>query len=113
MYPDLVFYEGDRPRYVADVKYKLTATGLGRSDDYYQLLAYTAALGLEEGLLIYCQADGEAPPREIHVDSVGKRLLTYSLPLSGSTRDVESAMTELVRFVEDRMRSRVSVGAVW
>ena len=53
--PDLVFRSGGSPRFVADIKYKLTdeAAG-GRHADYYQLLAYTTALDLPEGVLIYC-----------------------------------------------------------
>ncbi len=53
--PDLVFRSGGFPRFVADIKYKLTdeAAG-GRHADYYQLLAYTTALDLPEGVLIYC-----------------------------------------------------------
>ena len=42
-------------RFVADIKYKLTdETAAGRHPDYYQLLAYTTALDLPEGVLIYC-----------------------------------------------------------
>ena len=53
--PDLLFRSGGFPRFVADIKYKLTdeAAG-GRHADYYQLLAYTTALDLPEGVLIYC-----------------------------------------------------------
>lgn len=82
--PDLTFRRDGRPVGVADLKYKLvdvvdpdsaegraafdatssvslgshgttgTAGPLARHGDYYQLLAYTAALGLREGTLIYC-----------------------------------------------------------
>lgn len=38
--------------YVGDIKYKLTADAVARSADYYQLLAYTTALDLPEGVLI-------------------------------------------------------------
>jgi len=34
------------PRPWADTKYKITADGYGREADYYQILAYTAALGV-------------------------------------------------------------------
>ena len=53
--PDLLFRSGGSARFVADIKYKLTddAAG-GRHPDYYQLLAYTTALDLPEGVLIYC-----------------------------------------------------------
>ena len=53
--PDLVFSSGGAPKFVADIKYKLTDEGAGgRHADYYQLLAYTTALDLPEGVLIYC-----------------------------------------------------------
>ena len=53
--PDLVFRAAGAPRFVADIKYKLTdETAGGRNADYYQLLAYTTALDLPEGVLIYC-----------------------------------------------------------
>lgn len=53
MYPDLIFYRRGEPVLVADIKYKLTDDGFGRNSDYYQLLAYCSALGLERGLLVY------------------------------------------------------------
>ena len=53
--PDLLFRSRGTARFVADIKYKLTdETAGGRHPDYYQLLAYTTALDLPEGVLIYC-----------------------------------------------------------
>ncbi len=53
--PDLLFVRDGAPILVADIKYKLTDdTAAGRSADYYQLLAYTTALNLPGGVLIYC-----------------------------------------------------------
>lgn len=40
MAPDLLFKRAGKPALVGDVKYKLTSSGLSRTDDYYQLLAY-------------------------------------------------------------------------
>ncbi len=51
MRPDLVFYRRGRPVLVADIKYKLTDEGVGRTGDYYQLLAYSTAIGLRSGVL--------------------------------------------------------------
>ena len=63
MRPDLVFREpGGDERYVGDVKYKLTADARGRSGDYYQLLAYTTAMDLPEGVLIYCRRQDDTRP---------------------------------------------------
>ncbi len=66
MNPDLLFLRGAEAVFVADVKYKLTGGGLARTSDYYQLLAYTTALRLPRGMLIYCRAD-LAPDRVITV----------------------------------------------
>ncbi|WP_419945776.1 McrC family protein [Candidatus Poriferisodalis sp.] len=60
--PDLTFGHRGETVGVADLKYKLaeadtSMTGAGplaRHGDYYQLLAYTTALKLSEGTLIYC-----------------------------------------------------------
>ncbi|MDE0667477.1 MAG: hypothetical protein F4236_04375 [Acidimicrobiia bacterium] len=58
--PDLVFRSAGADRFVADIKYKLSDESVaGPNADLYQLLAYTTALDLPEGLLIYClNADG-------------------------------------------------------
>jgi 5-methylcytosine-specific restriction enzyme subunit McrC len=83
--PDLVFER--RPgetAYVADTKYKLTSDGLGRQADYYQILAYASALNVPEGLLIYCQHDGNLPPRQIDVRNLGTRLATWAVHLDGT-----------------------------
>ncbi len=106
MQPDLVFLRREEPVFVADVKYKLTDTGLGRSGDYYQLLAYTTATDLPAGLLIYAQVSGDAPQHEVVVRHAGKRLLTHSLDLTGSTASVEQALRDLAEHI-----AGVSIGS--
>lgn len=108
MYPDLELWRGDELTYVADLKYKLTGSGLGRNPDYYQLLAYATALGLPEGLLIYCQHDGTVPDREIVVRNAGTSLHTHALDLSGSPAEAEAAVARLA----DLLHLRVSTAAV-
>lgn len=83
MWPDLTFLRRGRVVGVADVKYKLTGSGLARTADYYQLLSYVTALGLDNGMLIYCRADG-SPERSIDVVGGGQRLHTYPIDLGGS-----------------------------
>jgi len=95
MYPDLVFSRNGRTVYVGDAKYKLSDSGLARNADYYQLLAYTTALGLPAGILVYCQADGEEPARSITTIRAGKRLVTYPLDLSGPCMAVEASVVRL------------------
>lgn len=100
--PDLEFRRGDKTVFVGDVKYKLTASGQARSHDYFQLLAYCTALGLRQGMLIYAQVDGDDPEREIQVVNSGHRLTTYRLNLSGGLTDIEAAISQLARWIEDR-----------
>jgi len=94
MAPDLIFKRAGKTAFVGDVKYKLTSSGLSRTDDYYQLLAYATALNLDRGVLIYCQAD-EAPAREITVVGGGQRLVCHPLSLAGSWADVSAGLDEL------------------
>jgi 5-methylcytosine-specific restriction enzyme subunit McrC len=102
MRPDIVFRRGTRRVYVADAKYKLTADGLGKHSDYYQLLAYATAMGLPEGVLIYCHDSGEAPPVEVITLGNGKRLLSFRLALGGTRADIDRAITELAGEIERR-----------
>ena len=119
--PDLVFREAGTPRFVADIKYKLTGEDAsGRHPDYYQLLAYTTALNLPEGVLIYCldanrdsdtgEPEAGAPPagtggpavRSVRVRHAGKVLHTYALDLSGTADDISTNLTELARWIEQQ-----------
>ena len=86
MRPDLEFRKRGEPVYVADIKYKLTADAAARNADYYQLLAYTTALDLPEGVLIYCLADGGVEHRSITVRHAGKVLHVKPVDLTGLAR---------------------------
>jgi 5-methylcytosine-specific restriction enzyme subunit McrC len=99
--PDLMFgRETVRTVYVADTKYKISADGYGREADYYQILAYTTALNLPEGMLIYCQRDGDVPPTEIRVRD--KRLVAWPIRLDGRPADVERQLARLAEEIERR-----------
>jgi len=101
--PDLVFESAAREAaYVADAKYKVTADGFGRESDYYQLLAYTAALNMAEGLLIYCQHDGMTPPQQIEVRNLGTRLLTWAVRLDRTPKHVEDELRALADHIFSR-----------
>ena len=126
--PDLVFRSGGFPRFVADIKYKLTdEAAAGRHPDYYQLLAYTTALNLPEGVLIYCldanrpddangngsvtespgthaptSSSGTAAVSSVRVRHAGKVLHTYALDLSGTTEDVAKNLGVLADWIEER-----------
>lgn len=100
--PDLVFRRRGDNRYVADIKYKLTGDARARSNDYYQLLAYTTALDLPEGVLIHCLADGGVPERSVTVRHAGKVLHTLAVDLTGPPSSVAEAITELANWIERR-----------
>jgi 5-methylcytosine-specific restriction enzyme subunit McrC len=98
--PDLVFADRtDRIVFVADAKYKVSATGFGREGDYYQMLAYCTSLGLAKGLLIYCLADGQAPSRVIRVRNSGIEILTWAVRLDGSPANIEREMQDLAHAI--------------
>ena len=84
--PDLVWRVGGRDVFVGDAKYKkITATGVPNAD-LYQLLAYTTALDLPGGLLIY--AKGESDEGAYEVRNAGKRLEVAALDLFGTLDQV-------------------------
>ncbi len=133
--PDLVFRKAGAPRFVADIKYKLTGeTAGGRTADYYQLLAYTTALDLPEGVLIYClnanlsdgsddndssaelarphsteasASQGTATVSSIRVRHADKVLHTYALDLSGDANDVARNVYQLADWIDERAAAAV------
>ena len=88
--------------YVGDIKYKLTGDAQGRSADYYQLLAYTTALDLPEGVLIYCRTEGGKPAGEVTVRHAGKKLHVRAVDLSGSPSEVSEEIENLAGWIADR-----------
>jgi len=104
MQPDLVFRAHANRVLVGDVKYKLTGSGFARNPDYYQLLAYTTALELPRGVLIYCQAD-DAPPRKVTVIGGGQELLCYPVGLGGEWSDVRQRLDALASVVANASRA--------
>jgi 5-methylcytosine-specific restriction enzyme subunit McrC len=99
MRPDLVFEHAGGVAFVADTKYKLADDALGRVADYYQLLAYTTALALPDGLLIYCHPGAGAPPTRVRVRHGGQALWAHAVPVAGSRAGLERAMVELADLV--------------
>ena len=84
--PDLVWRNAGRNIFVGDAKYKNVVGGRIPNADLYQLLAYTIALDLPGGLLIY--AEGEADTATYEVRNAGKRLEVAALDLSGTVDQV-------------------------
>lgn len=111
--PDLLFGADGTPRFVADIKYKLTDDdATGRNADYYQLLAYTTALDLPEGVLIYCldanpdrEPDSSPGARSIRVRHTYKTLHTYAVDLSGTAQDIAHNLNDLADWISGRADS--------
>ncbi|WP_232719388.1 McrC family protein [Gordonia metallireducens] len=97
MQPDLVFRspETGEVRFVADLKYKLAHNARGSSADHYQLLAYTTALNLPDGMLIYCRRPDERRRRTVTVRNAGKNLTLTAIDLSGRPDQVEEEISRL------------------
>lgn len=96
MQPDLVFREpGGAVRYVGDVKYKLATDARGRSGDYYQLLAYTTAMDLHEGMLIYCRRQDDIDESTVTVRNAGRKLVLRSVDLAGPPEQVAHEIAAL------------------
>jgi len=103
MKPDLIFQRDGEDVYVGDVKYKLTRSGEARdSGDYYQMLAYTTALNLGEGVLIYCRTEDSPPRRPVTVQHSGQVLHTRALDLTGSSESVARQLDELADWIANR-----------
>ena len=109
--PDLLLRSGGTPKFVGDIKYKLTdETATGRHPDYYQLLAYATAFDLPEGVLIYClDANDNAPAgadgpavRSVRVRHANKMLHTYALDMSGTTAEVADNLNALADWIAQR-----------
>ena len=110
--PDLIFEQpASKAVYVADTKYKITADGYARDTDYYQILAYTRVLDVPAGMLIYCQRDGDAPPRAITVGTHRTRLDTWALTLSGTPADIEHRLKDLANRIVERADIRLQASA--
>ncbi len=100
MQPDLIFREpGGQVCHVSDLKYKITANARARSSDYYQLLAYTTALELPGGTLIYC---GTAEERSVKVRNTDKRLSVQTIDLTGPPNEVEEQIAHLAQSIIGR-----------
>ena len=90
--PDLVFRNRDTDVYVGDIKYKLTADARARTTEYYQLLAYTTALDLPGGMLIYAKDESEGGSATYTVRHSGKQLEVAALDLD---QDLDAVLADV------------------
>ena len=102
--PDLTWWDGHECTFVGDAKYKKVKDDRVPNADLYQLLAYTTALSLPGGLLIY--AKGEDAEVVHCVRHAGKRLEVAALDLSGSIDELHARIGELANRVR-ALRRRV------
>ena len=110
--PDLSWWEAGHCRFVGDVKYKaIHAPGI-RHPDLYQLLAYTTAIDLREGLLVY--AAGEATPTNHDITHTNKRLRVRVLDIASDPHnvlaDIRSIADEIKELYDTATVPRFSAG---
>ena len=110
--PDLIFRRRGESVFVGDLKYKLMGGQSGVDiADYYQLLAYTTAFDLAEGVLIYCRdsdKDG-AQHDSITVRNADKVLHIWGIDMSGLPADVEAEIEKLADWIAGRAGQLVPV----
>lgn len=97
--PDLSWWHGSSCLFVGDAKYKNITGERIPNADLYQLLAYTTALDLPGGMLIYAEGE-EVDVVTYRVRHSGKRLEVAALDLSGALDEVLSRVNDLA----DRIR---------
>ena len=102
--PDISWWERGRCVFVGDVKYKRLKFAGYENADLYQLLAYTTATNLGDGLLIY--AAGEAESAIYEARGAGKRLEVLALDLAGDPVEILSQVATVAKRIR-RLAVRV------
>lgn len=105
--PDLSWWNGPTCTFVGDAKYKRIKHAHVPNADLYQLLAYTTALDLPGGLLIY--AEGEADDVVHRVRHAGKQLEVATIDLSGSIDSLQAEIGKLAERVRALRRSTLEL----
>ena len=98
--PDLVWRRDGRVVFVGDAKYKDLSKDYARESDIYQLLAYSTALDLPGGLLIYAKSasDHDHSGRYV-VRHSGKRLVVSAVDMAGDLEDILKRVKDLTQEV--------------
>ena len=89
--PDIMLYETLKCLVVADTKYK--EKDLPSADDWYQIIAYTLALDVPTGVLIY-SASTPKPPQAFHIGD--RTMWVYYFPLQ-QPKEQEAALVQFLR----------------
>lgn len=104
--PDLSWWRHGQCVFVGDVKYKDLTERRLLNPDAYQMLAYTTALQLSEGLIVYA---GTAERVELHdIDPGGKRIEVRTLDLTQRAPDLLAQVNRLA----DRVRRLIMQSSV-
>jgi 5-methylcytosine-specific restriction enzyme subunit McrC len=98
--PDISWWCQGRCVFIGDVKYKRTPDTGGEHADVYQLLAYTTAVDLPCGLLIY--AAGEEASHEIAIPAAGKKIEVATIDLDRRPDEVLAQVNEIASLVRHR-----------
>ena len=109
--PDLTWWEGDTCVFVGDAKYKKVTGESVPNADLYQMLAYSIALDLPGGLLIYAKGESEATTHTVR--HCCKQLETTSLDLSGTLEEILASVREMagkILALRDKARGRRVAG---
>jgi 5-methylcytosine-specific restriction enzyme subunit McrC len=85
--PDLCLVADRRVVWVGDVKYKRLPAAAYRNADLYQLLAYSVALDLPGGVLIYAADEGVSAAEHVVMHDL-KRLRVVALDLSAPPKRI-------------------------
>lgn len=104
--PDLSWWKAGTCVFAGDAKYKRIKYQHAPNADVYQLLAYSTALGLPGGILIY--AKGERDPAVYEVRNAGKQLEVFALDLAGEPAELLGQISTLA----DRVRAMASQAPV-
>lgn len=84
--PDLTWWAANQCVFIGDVKYKRVNVAGIKNADIYQMLAYTLAAGLENGLLIY--AAGEATAVQHDLPEAKKKISVTTVDVVGEPSEV-------------------------
>ena len=95
--PDLVFWSGDNPMFVVDVKYKQPEDDEGRESDLYQVIAYATAIGVEQAALIYA-TDVDRPIVQLSIAG-GRTVHVIHLNVAGSRSSILRDLSRLTQLL--------------
>ena len=102
LYPDFSWWENNACQALGDIKYKkdLGVGKKGKNADIYQLLAYTTATNLDEGILIYADTEDNPSATSHSIKYANKLLHIETLNLQGSSKEILQRVNELAEKIK-------------